>query len=201
MLRYIYIVHVLISRSLVDSVDLSQALLYDKCPCLVTHTCPRHSKCYLERSIEKLSDRLNAPFTPTRRSSCRRGCENPPAASDIASPESKQMYDNIDNNPSNPTIPVKLTRSQLKQIRRAAQRMKYYPECLGRDCKSQNTQRDPYVTEIERFAVAPAFITRFVEPVSQSTPTPTSPSTTLEATTTTPTAIAISVNSTDTQRV
>ena len=170
MLRYILIIESLVSESCVQCVDLSQTLLYEKCPCLVSHTCPKHSKCFLESNLEKISDRLNSPFTPNRRSACRRGCDALPNPN-AQGTDSVEAWSNIDaRTPSIQTIPITLTRSQRKHIRRAAQRMNIGPDCPGEGCMSARTPNSLDKLQVEHVAVGPAYITRIVQPVTTISP-------------------------------
>lgn len=186
MLRYILSIRVLASIPIMRAVDFPQALLNEKCPCLVSHTCPKHSKCSIERNIERISDRLNNRLHPSRKSSCSGECNDINTGRTGVSSAPGDSKVTGTSFPSNTEIPITLTRSQLRQIRRAAQKLNTSGDCWNQDCVRDGPRNAAH----QLLDSSPAYITRVVTPMHLSTTEhPTSVETTVASPSVTPTTI------------
>lgn len=186
MLRYILSICVLASIPSMSAVDLSQTLPSEKCPCLVSHTCPKHSKCSIERNIERISDRLNNRLHPARRSSCSGECNDINTGRTGVSSAAGDSKVTDTSFPSNKEIPITLTRSQLRQIRRAAQKLNTSGDCWNQDCVRDGPRNAAH----QPVESSPAYITRVVTPMHLSTTEhPTSMETTIASPSVPPTTM------------
>ena len=161
MLRYsITLLYALKSLKSVSS-DLTQ---YDYCPCLITHTCPSLSKCFIDNQREKLAGALSRALTPKRNSPCYHDCGSPRAS--FARSQSDTGAVSSDSAPLI-DVPVNLTRLQRRHINGyVKQKLNKPTNCLGSHCATTgDTGRAGSI------AIQPASVTRIAPSTGSSVDT------------------------------
>ena len=155
MLRYTK--HLLLVAALTQSkeIDTSQNLLYNQCPCLWSRTCPKTSRCYIDHQIDKISERLQSPSVFRRHHLCPGGCHQPVSVPIRRNGEPSGPMSTSTQSAANLDIPISLTRSQRRHIRRVASASQLPAGCGGSACSQA------LVSEGTQHADAtPAFILR-----------------------------------------